>query len=79
MLNLSAGDTRVFLFHAPNAAADPSGALDKVNSWLGKDRSTSAYPNLKVVDVTISPDGSGGVYTLIVVDLGAKAAPSTDL
>ena len=35
---MSPADTRVFLFHSPNAAADASGAMDKVNAWLGKER-----------------------------------------
>lgn len=76
MLDLVAGDTRVFLFHSPGASQDAGAAMDKVNAWLGKDRSTSAYPNLRVKDISIASDGQGGVYTIIVCDLGQKAASS---
>jgi hypothetical protein len=78
MLDLTAGDTRVFLFHSPNAAGDAGAAMDKVNAWLGKDRSTSPYPNLRVKDISITSDGQGGVYTIIVCSLGQKTAPSTN-
>jgi hypothetical protein len=69
---MSPADTRVFLFHSPNAAADASSAMDKVNAWLGKDRRNSAYPNLKIVDISVTSDGAGGVYTLVVCNLGAS-------
>ena len=72
MLDLVAGDTRVFLFHSPNAAAGADAAMDKVNNWLGRDRSNSSYPNLRVKDISISSDGQGGVYTIIVCSLGQK-------
>jgi hypothetical protein len=74
--NLVAGDTRVFLFHSPNASSDPTVAMDKVNAWLGKDRTNSAYPNLRIVDITVTSDGSGGVYTLVVCSLGAPGTPA---
>ena len=63
-------DTRVFLFHSPNAARDTSGAMDSVNQWLSKDRSQGPYANLSVRDITVTPDGSGGVYTIVVCSLG---------
>lgn len=75
MIDLPASDTRVFLFHSPNAAADPGAAMDKVNAWLGKDRSTTPYANLRIKDISITSDGAGGVYTLIVCSLGQKTAP----
>jgi hypothetical protein len=54
--------------------------MDKVNAWLGKDRSTSPYANLRVKDISITSDGQGGVYTVIVCSLGQKtAAPSTPM
>ena len=71
MSEMSPADTRVFLFHSANAAGDASGAMDKVNAWLGKDRSSSAYPNLKITDITVTSDGTGGVYTLVVCNLGS--------
>jgi hypothetical protein len=74
MLDLPAGDTRVFLFHGADAVADPGGAMDKVNKWLGKDRSTAQYPNLRIRDIQITSDGQGGVLTVVVVSLGAEAA-----
>jgi hypothetical protein len=77
MLDLIAGDTRVFLFHSPNAAADPGAAMDKVNAWLGKDRSTSPYANLRVKDISIASDGQGGVYTIVVCSLGQKTTAGT--
>jgi hypothetical protein len=69
-MDLVPADTRVFLFHSPNAAHDTSGAMDGVNQWLSKDRSTSPYANLKVRDITVTPDGAGGVYTIVVCSLG---------
>lgn len=76
MYDLSPADTRVFLFHSANAANDPSAAMDNVNAWLGKDRSGSAYSNLKVKDITLSPDGSGGVYVSVVCTLGRVSTGS---
>lgn len=75
-LDLSPADTRVFLFHSPNAAQDASGAMDSVNTWLGKDRSGSPYSNLRVREVTVSPDGQGGVYTTVICTLGKLSAGS---
>lgn len=69
-MDLVASDTRVFLFHSPGASGDAGGAMDKVNAWLAKDRSDSQYPNLKIKDITVVPDGSGGVFTLVVCSLG---------
>jgi len=77
MLNLSAGDTRAFLFHSPSASLDPKAAMDSVNNWLSRDRSTGQYPNLKIADITITPDGSGGVYTLVVCSLGDPRADTS--
>ncbi|MBA3276233.1 MAG: hypothetical protein H0T72_10595 [Chloroflexia bacterium] len=74
--DLSPADTRVFLFHSANSAQDPSGALDAVNSWLGKDRSGSPYSNLRVRDVSVTPDGQGGVYTTVVCTLGKLSTGS---
>ena len=74
--DLSPADTRVFLFHSANAAADAGGALEAVNSWLGKDRSGSPYANLRVRDVSVTPDGQGGVYTTVVCTLGKLSAGS---
>jgi hypothetical protein len=74
--DLSPADTRVFLFHSADSARDASGALDAVNSWLGKDRSGSPYSNLRVRDVTVTPDGQGGVYTTVVCTLGKLSAGS---
>lgn len=79
MLDLVAGDTRVFLFHSPAASSDPGAAMDKVNAWLGKDRSTSPYANLRVKDISIAPDGQGGVYTVVVCSLGQKTVPTTSV
>lgn len=78
MLDLDAGDTRVFLFHSANAAADPGGAMDNVNKWLGKDRKGSKYPNLKIKTISIAPDGHGGVYTVIVCSLGPAATAEAE-
>jgi hypothetical protein len=77
MVDLMAGDTRVFLFHSADASADPGGAMEKVNAWLSKDRAGSPYANLRVQDISITTDGKGGVYTTIVCSLGrASTAPS---
>lgn len=77
-MDLVPADTRVFLFHSPNAAQDTSGAMDAVNSWLSKDRSQGPYANLSVRDITVTPDGAGGVYTIVVCTLGQvrSAQPS---
>jgi hypothetical protein len=75
MLDLSAGDTRVFLFHSPGAAGDPGAAMDKVNAWLGKDRSTTQYSNLKVRDISVTSDSQGGVFTTVVCSLGRIQQP----
>jgi hypothetical protein len=72
-MDLASADTRVFLFHSPDAAGDPGGAMDKVNAWLGKDRSDSQYPNLRIKDISLSPDGKGGVFTIVVCSLGKFA------
>jgi hypothetical protein len=69
-VDLVAADTRVFLFHSANATADAGGAMDKVNAWLGKDRTDSPYPNLKIKNISVTPDGEGGVFTVIVCSLG---------
>lgn len=76
MLDLPASDTRVFLFHGADAVSDPGAAMDRVNAWLGKDRSTSQYPNLRIRDIQITADGQGGVFTVITCSLGSKAAPA---
>jgi hypothetical protein len=70
MVDLPAGDTRVFLFHSPDAGGDPGGAMEKVNQWLGKDRAGTPYANLRVRDISITSDGSGGVYTVVICSLG---------
>jgi hypothetical protein len=72
MLDLPAADTRVFLFHGADAVSDPGGAMDKVNAWLGKDRTGTQYPNLRVRDISVTSDGQGGVFTVVVVSLGSK-------
>ena len=72
-MDLTPADTRVFLFHSPNAAHDTSGAMDDVNQWLSKDRSQGPYANLSVRDITVTPDGAGGVYTVVVCTLGRVA------
>lgn len=69
-IDLHASDTRVFLFHSPNATNDPSGALDTVNQWLSKDRSSGAYSNLRVRDISVTSDGTGGIFTTVVCSLG---------
>jgi hypothetical protein len=76
MYELNPADTRVFLFHSANAAADPSAAMDNVNAWLGKDRTTSAYSNLKVRTINVTPDGSGGVYISVICTLGRVSTGS---
>lgn len=68
--NLPPADTRIFLFHSPDASADPGGATDRINEWLGKDRSGGAYANLRVRDVITVPDGGRGVYFTVVCTLG---------
>ena len=68
--NLPPADTRIFLFHSAEASADPGGATDRVNEWMGKDRSGGSYANLRVRDITTSPDGHGGVYFTVVCTLG---------
>ncbi len=73
MIDLPAGDTRVFLFHSTDAASDPGGAMDKVNTWLGKDRSGGPYANLRVRSINITDDGHGGIYTVVVCSLGRVA------
>jgi hypothetical protein len=78
MYDLNPADTRVFLFHSANAAADPSAAMDNVNAWLGKDRSTSAYSNLKVRAINVTPDGSGGVYISVICTLGRVSTGSVN-
>ena len=74
-MELIPADTRVFLFHSPNAGRDTSGAMDDVNEWLSKDRSLGAYANLKVRDITLTPDGAGGVYTVVICSLGRLPEP----
>jgi hypothetical protein len=72
-MDLVASDTRVFLFHSPDASGDAGGAMDKVNAWLGKDRTDSQYPNLKIKDISVTPDGKGGVFTVVICSLGKFA------
>ena len=74
--DLSPKDTRVFLFHSPEASRDAGGALEAVNAWLGKDRSGSPYANLRVRDITVTPDGQGGVFTTVVCTLGQLSTGS---
>ncbi len=74
--DLSPADTRVFLFHSVDAADDSSAAMDAVNTWLGKDRSGSPYANLRVRDITVTPDGHGGVYATVVCTLGKLSTGS---
>jgi len=73
MQDLVPASTRVFLFHTASAAADPGSAMNPVNEWLARDRSTGRYPNLRIKNITVTPDGGGGVYTLVVCDLGVVA------
>lgn len=70
MIDLHAADTRVFLFHSADARRDPGGAMDAVNQWLTKDRSTSQYADLRVRDISVTADGQGGIYTTVVCSLG---------
>ena len=77
MIDLHAADTRVFLFHSANATSDPGSAMDAVNQWLTKDRSGGPYANLRVRDITVTTDGSGGVYTTIVCSLGRESQTAT--
>ena len=72
-MELVPADSRVFLFHSPNASRDTSGAMDDVNQWLSKDRAGGPYANLSVRDITVTPDGAGGVYTVVVCTLGRVA------
>lgn len=74
-MELVPADTRVFLFHSANAAADAGGAMDAVNAWLSKDRSQGAYANLRVRDINLTPDGAGGVYTIVICTLGRVLEP----
>jgi len=78
-MDLVPADTRVFLFHSPSAARDTSGAMDAVNQWLSKDRSQGPYANLSVRDITATPDGSGGVYTIVVCALGRVGDVVTEI
>lgn len=77
MIDLPAADTRVFLFHSPNARNEPGGAMDAVNQWLSKDRSTTPYANLSVRDITVASDGEGGIFTTLVCSLGRSTPPIT--
>jgi hypothetical protein len=74
MIDLPAGDTRVFLFHSADAAGDPGGAMDRVNTWLGKDRSGGPYANLRVRNISVTDDGKGCIYTVVVCSLGRVVA-----
>ena len=78
MSEMSPADTRVFLFHSAAASRDTSGAMDDVNQWLSKDRSQTPYANLRVSDISVTPDGSGGVYTVVVCSLGRVAEVPVD-
>ena len=69
-MDLIPADTRVFLFHSATSSRDTSGAMDDVNQWLSKDRSAGQYANLRVKDISVTPDGAGGVYTVVVCTLG---------
>ena len=77
MVDLQANDTRVFLFHSPDASSDPGGAMDAVNQWLSKDRAGGPYANLRVREVSLTGDGRGGVYTLVVCSLGRASQTIT--
>lgn len=74
MIDLAANDTRVFLFHSPRASADPGSAMDAVNEWLARDRSAGPYANLRIKDISVSPDGQGGIFTTVVCSLGRAAS-----
>ena len=76
-MELIPADTRVFLFHSPNASRDTSGAMDDVNEWLSKDRSQGAYANLRVRDISVTPDGAAGVNTVVVCALGRIPEPAS--
>ena len=78
MLDLPAADTRVFLFHSPNASTDPGGAMDAVNNWLAKDRSGGAYSNLRVKSIAVADDGKGGIYVTVVCSLGRASAAASE-
>lgn len=69
-------DTRVFLFHSPDAVANWREAMRDVNSWLDKDRSMTDYANLRVRDVQVTPDGQGGVFTTVICTLGTLKSGS---
>jgi len=71
---LNPADTRVFLFHSPEASDDPGAAFDAVNTWLGRDRSGGQYANLRVRDITVTPDGRGGIFTTVICTLGKLSA-----
>jgi hypothetical protein len=77
-MDLVPADTRVFLFHSPSAARDTSAAMDDVNQWLSKDRSQGPYANLRVSSISVTPDGSGGVYTVVICTLGRVADVPAD-
>jgi hypothetical protein len=79
MLNLPANDTRVFLFHSPDITSDPGGAMEQVNSWLGKDRSASKYSKLQVRDISVTSDGRGGVFTTVVCSLGQTSSNTVEI
>lgn len=68
--NLPPADTRVFLFHSADAAGDPGSATDRLNEWLGKDRSNAPYPKMRVREISTSSDGQGGVFFTVVCTLG---------
>jgi hypothetical protein len=48
-----------------------------VNTWLGKDRSTTQYANLKIRDISVSSDGHGGVFTTVICSLGRAQQPAS--
>jgi hypothetical protein len=79
MIDLPANDTRVFLFHSPDTVSDPGGAMEQVNSWLGKDRSSSNYSNLRVRDISVTSDGRGGVFTTVVCSLGQTSSNTVEI
>ena len=78
MIDLPANDTRIFLFHSARASADAGGAMDAVNDWLAKDRSDGPYANLRIRDISITPDGQGGLYTTVVCSLGRPGTVEND-
>jgi len=77
-MELVPADTRVFLFHSPSAARDTIAAMDDVNQWLSKDRSQTTYANMRVSNIAVTPDGSGGVYTVVICTLGRVADVPAD-